>query len=107
MLDAEDILNGIVRGALSGRSKSWARTRHAVRGGGLVNARTLLAAAGVAWGLFETWQGQQQAAAAGAQRTGRAARREPAASPQAARRRPPLPRTTARACPLPSRACCA
>ena len=70
MLDAEDILNGIVRGALSGRGKSWHRAGRAVRGSGLVNASTLLAAAGVAWGLFETWQeqrqGQQQAAAGGA-----------------------------------------
>ena len=65
MLEAEDILNGIVRGALSGRGKSWGRTRHAVRSSGLINARTLLAAAGVAWGLFETWQGQQQAQGVG------------------------------------------
>ena len=64
MLDAEDIINGIVRGALSGRRKSWSRTGRAVRSSGLVNARTLLAAAGVAWGLFETWQGQQQTAGA-------------------------------------------
>jgi uncharacterized membrane protein YebE (DUF533 family) len=64
VLDAEDILNGIVRGALSGRGKSWSRTGRAVRSSGLVNARTLLAAAGVAWGLFETWQGQQQTAGA-------------------------------------------
>ena len=65
MLDAEDIINGIVRGALSGRKKSWTRTSRAVRGSGLVNAQTLLAAAGVAWGLFETWQGQQAATAGG------------------------------------------
>ena len=64
MLDAEDIIDGIVRGALSGRRKSWSRTGRAVRSSGLVNARTLLAAAGVAWGLFETWQGQQQTAGA-------------------------------------------
>jgi uncharacterized membrane protein YebE (DUF533 family) len=65
VLDAEDIINGIVRGALSGRKKSWTRTSRAVRGSGLVNAQTLLAAAGVAWGLFETWQGQQAATAGG------------------------------------------
>jgi uncharacterized membrane protein YebE (DUF533 family) len=65
VLDAEDIINGIVRGALSGRRKSWTRTSRAVHGSGLVNAKTLLAAAGVAWGLFETWQGQQAAAAGG------------------------------------------
>jgi len=59
VLDAEDILDGLVRGALSGRKKSWRRAGRAVRGSGLVNAKTLLAAAGVAWGLYETWQGQQ------------------------------------------------
>jgi uncharacterized membrane protein YebE (DUF533 family) len=63
VLDAEDIINGIVRGALSGRRKSWTRTSRAVHGSGLVNAKMLLAAAGVAWGLFETWQGQQAATA--------------------------------------------
>jgi uncharacterized membrane protein YebE (DUF533 family) len=59
VLDAEDILNGLVRGALGGRRKSSRRASRAVRGGGLINAQTLLAAAGVAWGLYETWQGQQ------------------------------------------------
>jgi len=56
-LDAEDILNGLIRGALNGRDKPSHHTRHALDG--LVNARTMLAAAGVAWGLFETWQQQQ------------------------------------------------
>jgi uncharacterized membrane protein YebE (DUF533 family) len=59
LFDAEDVLDGMVRGALSGRGKSWSRTRHAVGASGLINARTLLAAAGVAWGLYETWQAQQ------------------------------------------------
>jgi uncharacterized membrane protein YebE (DUF533 family) len=59
VLDAEDILNGLVRGALSGRRKSWKRAGRAARGSGLINAKTLLAAAGVAWGLYETWQSQQ------------------------------------------------
>jgi len=59
VLNAEDILNGLVRGALGGRRKSSRRASRAVRGGGLINAQTLLAAAGVAWGLYETWQGQQ------------------------------------------------
>ena len=63
MLDAENIVNGLIRGALSGRKKSWHRTGKAVRGGGLINAKTLLAAAGVAWGLYETWQSQQAPAA--------------------------------------------
>jgi uncharacterized membrane protein YebE (DUF533 family) len=84
LLDAEDILNGIVRGTLSGRGKSWSRTRHAVRGSGLINARTLLAAAGVAWGLFETWQGQQQAAGTGAAAPTPGVSPPPAATPAAA-----------------------
>lgn len=71
MLDAEDILNGLVRGALGGRRKSSRRASRALRGGGLVNAQTLLAAAGVAWGLYETWQGQQaQGTPAGASPAG-------------------------------------
>ena len=82
-MDAEDILNGLVRGALGGRNKSWKRAGRAVRGSGLVNAQTLLAAAGVAWGLYETWQGQQaQGAPAGAPPAG-----GPVAPP------PPLPGT--------------
>jgi uncharacterized membrane protein YebE (DUF533 family) len=64
MFDAEDILNRIVRGALGGRRKSGRRASRAYRGGGLVNAKTLLAAAGVAWGLFETWQNQQKTSGA-------------------------------------------
>lgn len=60
MFDAEDILNGLIRGTLSGRRKSSKRTRRAMRGGSLVNAKTILAAAGVAWGLFETWQQSQR-----------------------------------------------
>jgi uncharacterized membrane protein YebE (DUF533 family) len=82
VLEAEDILNGIVRGALGGRRKSWNRAGRAVRGSGLINANTLLAAAGVAWGLFETWQGQQAAAAG---RPSLPAAAPPATAP------PPLP----------------
>jgi uncharacterized membrane protein YebE (DUF533 family) len=59
VLDSEDLLNGLIRGAMSGRRKSWRRTHSAFRSSGLVNPQTLLAAAGVAWGLFETWQQDQ------------------------------------------------
>jgi uncharacterized membrane protein YebE (DUF533 family) len=86
VLDAEDILSGLLRGALSGRGKSWQRAGRAVRGSGLVNAKTLLAAAGVAWGLYETWQSQQTAAASPA---GAAPAPGPLTSP------PPLPGATA------------
>jgi len=64
VLDTEDVLSGLLRGALGGRKKSWRNTGRAVRGSGLVNAQTLLAAAGVAWGLYETWQSQQAQGAA-------------------------------------------
>jgi len=64
VLEAEDILDGLVRGALGGSGKACERAGHAVRHAGLINARTLLAAAGVAWGLYETWQSQQAPAAA-------------------------------------------
>ena len=90
MLDAEDILNGLVRGALGGRRKSSRRASRAVRGSGLINAQTLLAAAGVAWGLYETWQGQQAQPAGGAGR-GRP-RAAVAPPPPAGRRLPGAPR---------------
>jgi uncharacterized membrane protein YebE (DUF533 family) len=64
VLEAEDILAGLMRGAVSGRRKSWGRTHRAMRGGGLINPTTILAAAGVAWGLYETWQAQQARTAA-------------------------------------------
>jgi len=60
VFEAEDVLDGLIRGALSGRRKSWSHAGRALRGSGIVNPTTLLAAAGVAWGLFETWQQQQQ-----------------------------------------------
>jgi uncharacterized membrane protein YebE (DUF533 family) len=84
VLEAEDILNGIVRGALGGRRKSWRRAGRAVQGSGLINPTTLLAAAGVAWGLFETWQSQQAAGGSPAE--------VPAGAPPASV--PPLPTGT-------------
>jgi uncharacterized membrane protein YebE (DUF533 family) len=92
VLEAEDILNGLVRGALSGRRKSWKRAGRAVQGSGLINASTLLAAAGVAWGLYETWQ-SQQAQAAGAPQAYPPAGAPPAPGPLATP--PPLPGTSA------------
>jgi len=87
VLEAEDILGGLLRGALSGRRKSWKGAGRAVRGSGLINTQTLLAAAGVAWGLYETWQSQQTP---GATPSGDPPSRTPGASgPLAAP--PPLP----------------
>jgi uncharacterized membrane protein YebE (DUF533 family) len=54
-MDAEDILDGVIRGALGGRRKRHRGTLGYLVGGrhSLLNARNLLAAAGVAWGLYE------------------------------------------------------
>jgi uncharacterized membrane protein YebE (DUF533 family) len=68
VFDAEDVLNGLLRGALGGRRKHSRRARHAFGSGSIVNAKTMLAAAGVAWGLYETWQ-QQQSASGGTSST--------------------------------------
>src|SRR5262249_6246505 len=55
-VDAEDIINGIVRGALSSRGKPYGHTHRAL--GGLLNARNILTAAGLAWGIYEAVAGQ-------------------------------------------------
>jgi uncharacterized membrane protein YebE (DUF533 family) len=92
LFEAEDVLNGLIRGALSGRRKSWTHTRHAIGAGSLVNAQTLLAAAGVAWGLYETWQRQQATtASAPSAPVGWPAPGGAAAAPAAANVPPPLP----------------
>jgi uncharacterized membrane protein YebE (DUF533 family) len=60
MIDPGSLVEGVLRGVLGGRRK---RTRGALRfltgnrdGPSLVNASTLMTAAGVAWGIFETMQ---------------------------------------------------
>ena len=81
-MDGEDIVNGLLRGAFGGRRKRSRGARRAFGGrGSLVNATTLLAAAGVAWGIYETWQGQRSSG----NRTGA----PPPATPP-----PPLPGTS-------------
>ena len=60
-MDAEYLLGGLIRGALSGRRKSSRRSQNAM--GSLINAQTLLAAAGLAWGVYEAAT-QQKAAGA-------------------------------------------
>ena len=94
LLEAEDLLNGLIRGAISGRGKSWRRTHRAFRSSGIVNPTTLLAAAGVAWGLFETWQQGQAPGGAPAPPTGGPATPPPfppPAPPAAAEPDPGLP----------------
>ena len=59
MIDPSLLVNGVLRGVLGGRRK---RSKNALRfltgrkGGWLSNPNTLLTAAGVAWGIFETLQ---------------------------------------------------
>jgi uncharacterized membrane protein YebE (DUF533 family) len=82
-VDGEDIVNGLLRGAFGGRRKRSRGARRAFgRRGSLVNATTLLAAAGVAWGLYETWQGQRSS-------DGQTGAPPPPATPP-----PPLPGTS-------------
>ena len=65
-MDAEDILDGVIRGALGGRRKRHRGALGYLVGGrhSLLNARTLLAAAGVAWGVYEATRSQTEGAAA-------------------------------------------
>jgi uncharacterized membrane protein YebE (DUF533 family) len=60
-MNAEDILGGLIRGALEGRGgrKRHRRTDSAL--GSLVNAKNILAAAGLAWGIYEAHQQQKSA----------------------------------------------
>lgn len=100
-MDPANLLGALVRGALIGKPRK--RGGKALRyltggGGGLVNAATMMTAAGVAWGLFETWQNQQgqgQATGSAGQWGGGAtapapAYQPPPASPAA---QPPVPTT--------------
>jgi uncharacterized membrane protein YebE (DUF533 family) len=59
-MDADDILDGVIRGALGGRRKRHRGALGYLVGGrgSLLNARTLLAAAGVAWGVYEVARSQ-------------------------------------------------
>ena len=55
-MDAEQLLGTFIRGALGGRRKRSKGALHFLTGGrhSLLNAGTLLTAAGVAWGLYES-----------------------------------------------------
>ena len=80
-MDAEDNLDGVIRGALGGRRKRHRGTLGYLVGGphSLLSAGNLLAAAGVAWGLYEA---------------ARSAPGQAPASPAPAAPPPPLPRAT-------------
>jgi uncharacterized membrane protein YebE (DUF533 family) len=55
-----DILSVVLRGALgrSGRKRARRATRYVTGNGGFLTASTVLAAAGVAWGIFDSMKGQ-------------------------------------------------
>lgn len=65
-----DLIGSVLSGVLGGRRK---RSRNALRylgrGGGFINANTLMTAVGLAWGAYESWQAQH-AASAGARAGG-------------------------------------
>lgn len=70
VMDPANLLGALIRGALIGKPRK--RSKKALRyltgsgrNGGLVNAGTMLTAAGLAWGLFETWQNSQGSQTAG------------------------------------------
>jgi uncharacterized membrane protein YebE (DUF533 family) len=62
----ERLLGSVIKGALTGRRKRSGKTLRYLTGGrgSFLNASTLLAVAGVAWGLYETSRRQEGAAAA-------------------------------------------
>lgn len=87
-MDPANLLGALVRGALIGKPRK--RSKKALRyltgsghTGGLVNAGTMLTAAGLAWGLFETWQNNQGNQAAGGGQWGGAPSGSAPAQPQA------------------------
>ena len=83
-MDAEDILGGLIRGALQSRGgrKGYRRTQGNL--GSLINAKNILAAAGLAWGVYEAHQQQKGAGV----------------SPSATQRVPPVPATMPPASPV-------
>ena len=62
-MDADEILDGMIRGALGGRRKRHRGALGYLLGGrhSLLTASNLLAAAGVAWGIYEAAQSPQGA----------------------------------------------
>jgi uncharacterized membrane protein YebE (DUF533 family) len=66
-LDVEGLVGSVLRGVLGSRGKRSHGTLRYLTGGrsSFLNASTLLAVAGVAWGLWETAQAQSAAPAAG------------------------------------------
>lgn len=70
-----DVLSLVLRGTLgrSGRKKARKATRFLTGNKGFLSASTIIAAAGVAWGIYDTVKGQQAGAAGAAGAVGAAA----------------------------------
>ncbi len=93
-MDAEQLIGAVIRGALTGRRKRSRRTLRFLTGGSssFINASTIMAAAGVAWGLIEQATGRDALAADALARPGTAgASSPPPASPGGIPSVPPLP----------------
>jgi hypothetical protein len=92
-LDVEGLVGSVLRGVLGGRRKKSRGALRYLTGGrsSLLNASTLLAVAGVAWGLWET--ASRSAAATGTSSAG--------SSPGGAPPSPPLPSASAPVVPPP------
>jgi uncharacterized membrane protein YebE (DUF533 family) len=97
-MDESVLFNGVLRSVLGGRRRRSHRAlRYLTRGSGsfLTNPTTLLTAAGLAWGIYETLQGSSNttpaAGGAGLSPQGGAPASVPGASPAAPL--PPLPVT--------------
>lgn len=104
-MNLERMIGQMVLGSLGGRRKRSGRATRFLTGGGggsFVNASTLLALGGLAWGVFETMSGQNQGAqaqpaAGGFPPPGGGPVPQPAAGGLATP--PPLPGTTPAAAP--------
>ncbi len=60
-----DLVGAVLSAVLGGRRKKSRRSASFLgrRGGGLINARTIMAVAGLAWGAYESWRAKQTAVA--------------------------------------------
>jgi uncharacterized membrane protein YebE (DUF533 family) len=96
-MDESVLFNGVMRAVLGGRKRKGRRAMGYLGSAGsalLSNPTAMLAAAGVAWGIFETLQGggQQNATAGGAGlNTSGAGFGTPSGAPAQAASMPPLP----------------
>src|SRR5512138_3859259 len=89
-MDESVLFNGVLRSLLGGRRRRSHRAlRYLTRGSGsfLTNPTTLLTAAGLAWGIYETLQGSSNASST----TGTGLSPQPASASQPSAASEPLP----------------